>query len=187
MAERLFPFPSRFKLSFASGRIDPMTGSAKSLLVLGTSSHAGKSLVTAGLCRLIRRRGISVAPFKAQNMSLNSFVTAAGGEMGRAQVVQADACRIDPEVAMNPILLKPSGPNSVQVILRGEVYGNMTAHRAAATSAWRVGRLFSDHIEDNRPARPDLTEAFNPGRTTGVLRIGFSGLKIAKFKDQACV
>lgn len=104
-----------------------MTGSAKSLLVLGTSSHAGKSLVTAGLCRLIRRRGITVAPFKAQNMSLNSFVTAAGGEMGRAQVVQADACRIDPEVAMNPILLKPSGPNSVQVILRGEVYGNMTA------------------------------------------------------------
>ncbi len=104
-----------------------MTGMAQSLFVLGTSSHAGKSVLTAGLCRLLRRRGISVAPFKAQNMALNSFVTASGGEMGRAQVVQAEACGIQPEVEMNPILLKPSGENCVQVILRGQVFANMSA------------------------------------------------------------
>ena len=84
----------------------------------GTSSNAGKSVLTAALCRILLQDGLRVAPFKAQNMSLNSFVTRDGGEMGRAQVVQAQACRLEPDVRMNPILLKPNSDTGCQVIVR---------------------------------------------------------------------
>ena len=96
-------------------------------MVLGTMSSAGKSLITAGLCRIFMQDGYRVAPFKAQNMSLNSFVTRDGLEMGRAQVMQAEACKIEPDVRMNPILLKPNSETGSQVILNGRVMGNMTA------------------------------------------------------------
>jgi len=107
---------------------------AKALMIMGTASDVGKSVIAAGIGRLLYRRGIRVAPFKAQNMSLNSFVTAEGGEMGRAQVVQADACGLVPHVDMNPILLKPEADNSSQVIVHGKVWGkhdarNYFAHR----------------------------------------------------------
>lgn len=95
------------------------------IMFQGTSSNAGKSVLTAALCRIMIQDGWSVAPFKAQNMSLNSFVTRDGGEMGRAQVVQAQACRLDPDVRMNPILLKPSSDTGSQVIVRGKPVGNM--------------------------------------------------------------
>jgi adenosylcobyric acid synthase len=94
---------------------------AKGLAILGTGSDVGKSLVVAGICRLLVRRGVRVAPFKAQNMALNSFVTLDGGEIGRAQAVQAQACGIEPTVDMNPILLKPESDLRSQVVVRGRV------------------------------------------------------------------
>jgi len=95
------------------------------IMFQGTSSNAGKSILTAALCRILLQDGVRVAPFKAQNMSLNSFVTVDGLEMGRAQVVQAQAARLDPDVRMNPILLKPNSDTGSQVIVRGKPVGNM--------------------------------------------------------------
>ena len=97
------------------------------LMVCGTASDVGKSHVVAGLCRALYRRGVRVAPFKAQNMSLNSYVTTAGHEIGRAQAVQAFAAGIEPEVAMNPVLLKPSTNMTCQVVLMGQPAGHLTA------------------------------------------------------------
>ncbi len=100
---------------------------AKPIMIQGTMSSAGKSLITAGLCRIFRQDGHKVAPFKSQNMALNSFITNEGLEMGRAQVMQAEAAGIEPSVLMNPILLKPTSDSGSQVIVRGEVAGTMTA------------------------------------------------------------
>jgi adenosylcobyric acid synthase len=97
------------------------------LLVAGTTSDAGKSAVVAGICRWLVRRGVSVAPFKAQNMSNNSVVTADGGEIGRAQAMQARACGLEPSVAFNPVLLKPGSDRSSQVVVRGRVDGTVSA------------------------------------------------------------
>ena len=96
-------------------------------MIQGTGSFVGKSIIVAGLCRLLKQDGFQVAPFKAQNMALNSFITPEGGEMGRAQVVQAEAAGLDPHVDMNPILLKPSTDIGAQVIIQGKVFGNMNA------------------------------------------------------------
>ncbi len=110
------------------------------LMVQGTASHAGKSVLAAALCRIYARRGLSVAPFKAQNMSLNSFVTADGGEMGRAQVFQAWAAGIEPQVDMNPVLLKPSSDAASQVIVLGRAVGHMTVatYHAYQAEVWPV-------------------------------------------------
>lgn len=102
---------------------------AAKLMIQGTSSSVGKSVLAAAFCRIFYQEGYQVSPFKAQNMALNSYVTAAGGEMGRAQVVQAQAAGIEPEVRMNPILLKPSGPTGSQVVIMGVSQGNVTALR----------------------------------------------------------
>jgi adenosylcobyric acid synthase len=97
------------------------------LLIAGTHSDAGKSVVVAGICRWLAREGASVAPFKAQNMALNSFVTRDGAEIGRAQASQAGAAMVEPEVAMNPILLKPSAERTTQVVVRGRALANANA------------------------------------------------------------
>ena len=99
----------------------------KALMVQGTGSDVGKSVLVCGLCRLLHRAGVRVAPFKSQNMALNSYVTADGLEMGRAQVSQAEAARIAPRVEMNPILLKPSGDVGSQVVVMGKPIGHMKA------------------------------------------------------------
>ena len=100
---------------------------AKAIMVQGTTSNAGKSFLAAALCRIFRQDGWRVAPFKSQNMALNSFITNEGLEMGRAQVMQAEAAGIEPSVRMNPILLKPNSDAGSQVIVNGEVLGNMGA------------------------------------------------------------
>lgn len=100
---------------------------AASIMFQGTSSNAGKSILTAALCRILLQDGVRVAPFKAQNMSLNSFVTLDGKEMGRAQVVQAQAARLDPDVRMNPVLLKPNSDTGSQIIVHGAPMANMSA------------------------------------------------------------
>jgi adenosylcobyric acid synthase len=115
-----------------------MTGG---LLVAGTTSDAGKSLVTAGICRWLTRRGVRVAPFKAQNMSNNSMVCLDGSEIGRAQWLQALAARVVPEAAMNPVLLKPGSDNRSHVVLMGRPHGELSS------SDWTTGRsaLADDH------------------------------------------
>ncbi|ENM5790912.1 cobyric acid synthase [Vibrio mimicus] len=105
-----------------------MIPTSKALMVQGTTSDAGKSVLVAGLCRVLARRGIKVAPFKPQNMALNSAVTPDGGEIGRAQAVQAQACGIAPSVHMNPVLLKSNSDTGAQVILQGRALSNMEAN-----------------------------------------------------------
>lgn len=100
---------------------------ALAIMIQGTMSNVGKSLIAAGLCRIFKQDGYRVAPFKSQNMALNSYITDEGLEMGRAQVVQAEACGIRPRVSMNPILLKPTTDMGSQVIVRGEIVGDMHA------------------------------------------------------------
>ena len=119
---------------------------AKAIMVQGTMSNAGKSLLAAGLCRIFHQDGYRVAPFKSQNMALNSFITKEGLEMGRAQVMQAEAAGIQPSVLMNPILLKPTNDTGSQVIVNGEVLGNMSAR---------------DYFRYKKKLVPDIMKAYN--------------------------
>ena len=119
---------------------------AKKIMIQGTMSNAGKSLLCAGLCRIFWQDGYKTAPFKSQNMALNSFITEDGLEMGRAQVVQAEAAGIKPDVRMNPILLKPTNDTGSQVIVNGEVRGNMSAR---------------DYFAYKKALIPDILKAFH--------------------------
>lgn len=119
---------------------------AKSIMVQGTMSGAGKSLLVAGLCRVFAQDGYRVAPFKSQNMALNSSITAEGAEMGRAQVVQAEAAGVAPEAAMNPILLKPTNDTGSQVIVNGQAIGTMSAR---------------DYFAYKHKLIPDIMRAYN--------------------------
>ncbi len=126
---------------------------AKTIMLQGTSSHVGKSILTTALCRIFRQDGRAVVPFKAQNMALNSYVTIDGEEMGRAQVAQAEAAGLAPLVEMNPVLLKPTGNSRSQVILKGHPVGNMSAqeyHRDYSLKAFTtiqecMGKLMQDY------------------------------------------
>jgi len=119
---------------------------AKVIMVQGTMSGVGKSFLVAGLCRIFKQDGLRVAPFKSQNMALNSYITEDGLEMGRAQVMQAEAAGIKPDVCMNPILLKPTDSVGSQVIVNGEVIGNMKAR---------------EYFEYKTKLIPDIKKAFH--------------------------
>lgn len=116
---------------------------ARNLMIQGTMSNAGKSIITAGILRVLKQDGYSVAPFKSQNMALNSYITADGLEMGRAQVMQAEAAGISPCVEMNPILLKPTSDVGSQVIVNGIPLKNMLIRMTSAKSTDYVMRLKS--------------------------------------------
>ncbi|MGO9304709.1 MAG: cobyric acid synthase, partial [Candidatus Korobacteraceae bacterium] len=120
------------------------TKTARALMVLGTASHAGKSILTAALCRIFADDGYRVAPFKAQNMSLNSAATPDGREIGRAQALQAEACRVPACAEMNPVLIKPSSDTSSQIVLLGRIWGQVTA---ANYHLRRVEELFPVVLE----------------------------------------
>lgn len=115
------------------------------LIILGAGSDVGKTLLVTALCRIFRQDGVRVAPFKAQNMALNSFITAAGGEMGRAQVVQAQAAGLVPHVDMNPILLKPSRGVGCQVILEGKLLGNLDSEAYYRRKAFLMRRVLASY------------------------------------------
>ncbi|MCR5232463.1 MAG: cobyric acid synthase [Lachnospiraceae bacterium] len=119
---------------------------AAAIMIQGTMSSVGKSLITAGLCRIFADDGYRVAPFKSQNMALNSYITKDGGEMGRAQVVQAECARTEPDVDMNPVLLKPNDDRTSQVIVRGRVVGNMKA---------------AEYFEYKKELKPIIKEAYD--------------------------
>lgn len=119
---------------------------AKTIMIQGTASNSGKSILTAALCRIFKQDGYRVAPFKSQNMALNSYITADGLEMGRAQVMQAEAAGIAPDVRMNPILLKPTSDVGSQVILCGKAIGNRTA---------------KEYWSDKKALRPFIQQAFD--------------------------
>lgn len=119
---------------------------AKAIMVQGTMSNAGKSVLVAALCRIFKEDGFKVVPFKSQNMALNSFITKEGLEMGRAQVAQAEAAGVEPSVLMNPILLKPTNDTSSQVIVNGEVWNNMSA---------------KEYYKNKKVLVPQVEKAFN--------------------------
>ena len=122
---------------------------AKCIMIQGTMSNAGKSLLAAGLCRIFAQDGYRVAPFKSQNMALNSYITADGLEMGRAQAVQAEAAGTEPRADMNPILLKPTTDIGSQVIVNGISRGNMrAAYLRSFTEPW----LFWKKVKENGSA-----------------------------------
>ncbi len=125
----------------------------KTLMVQGTASHVGKSVLVTALCRLFARRGVKVAPFKAQNMSNNSFVTPDGREIGRAQAVQAAACRLAPRTDFNPVLIKPSGEQTAQMVVNGQVAGHLQASD--------FGRIKRDHWPVVREAFARLAGEFD--------------------------
>ncbi|HAP60920.1 MAG TPA: cobyric acid synthase, partial [Cytophagales bacterium] len=145
-------------------------GTMRPIMLVGTGSDVGKSWITTGICRWLKNQGYTPAPFKAQNMSLNSFSTPDGLEIGRAQAVQAEACKLPPQVEMNPILLKPSSVNKSQVVLYGKPVGNQTAREYFANDK-------SHLFEEAKKAFRTLNETYNPVVMEGAGSISELNLK----------
>ncbi|MEJ5248226.1 MAG: cobyric acid synthase [Caldilinea sp.] len=160
---------------------------ARALMVLGTHSSAGKSLLTTALCRILARRGVKVAPFKAQNMSNNAGVTPEGGEMGRAQIVQAEAAGIAPHTDMNPVLLKPEADRRSQIVLNGKVAGRIEAGNwfALKQQLWTEVCAAYDRLAD----RFDVIVLEGAGSPAEInLKAGdIVNMRMAHYADAACL
>jgi adenosylcobyric acid synthase len=158
------------------------------LMILGTASHVGKSILTAGLGRIFADEGYRVAPFKAQNMSLNSAATPDGGEIGRAQALQAEACRVTPRVEMNPVLLKPSTDTGAQVILLGKIWGQVTA---ADYHTRRVEQLFPEVLGAYKRLREEhdliLLEGAGSPAEINLREHDIVNMRMAHAADAACL
>jgi adenosylcobyric acid synthase len=161
---------------------------ARAIMVLGTSSHVGKSLLTAALCRIFSQQGHRVAPFKSQNMSLNSAATVEGLEIGRAQALQAEAAGVAASVHMNPILIKPSGNNSSQVIVCGKIWGRVTA---ADYHQRRVEELFPAVRESYKALASEydviILEGAGSPAEINLKRHDIANMRMAEMADARCV
>ncbi len=157
-------------------------------MILGTASHVGKSILTAGLGRIFADEGYRVAPFKAQNMSLNSAATPDGGEIGRAQALQAEACRVIPRVEMNPVLLKPSTDTGAQIILLGKIWGQVTAWDYHTR---RVEQLFPEVLDAYKRLARDhdviLLEGAGSPAEINLREHDIVNLRMAHAADAACL
>ena len=158
------------------------------LMILGTASHVGKSILTAGLGRIFADEGYRVAPFKAQNMSLNSAATPDGGEIGRAQALQAEACRVIPRVEMNPVLLKPSTDTGAQVVLLGKIWGQVTAWDYHTR---RVEHLFPEVLDAYKRLAKDhdliLLEGAGSPAEINLREHDIVNMRMAHAADAACL
>jgi adenosylcobyric acid synthase len=161
---------------------------ARALMILGTASHVGKSIITAGLGRIFSDEGIRVAPFKAQNMSLNSAPTPDGGEIGRAQALQAEACRIAPCVEMNPVLIKPRSDSSSQIVLLGKVCGQVSAKDYHTQ---RVEQIFPAVLESYRKLASQyemiLLEGAGSSAEINLREHDIVNLRMARAANAACI
>jgi adenosylcobyric acid synthase len=161
---------------------------ARAIMVLGTGSHVGKSLITTALCRIFARRGYRVAPFKAQNMSLNSAVTIEGLEIGRAQALQAEAAGVAASVHMNPILLKPAGDMTSQVVVRGSIWGTLGAsdyHLRRVDELWPIVCESYEHLA----AQYDLIVLEGAGSPAEInlKQHDIVNMRMAEFACAACI
>jgi adenosylcobyric acid synthase len=158
------------------------------LMVLGTASHTGKSVLTAGLGRIFSDEGVRVAPFKAQNMSLNSAATPDGLEIGRAQALQAEACRVVPRAEMNPVLVKPCSGSGAQIVLLGKVHGQVTA---ADYFEHRIADLFPVVLESYRRLAAEydvvLLEGAGSPAEVNLMEHDIVNMRMAHAADAACI
>ncbi len=160
---------------------------SNNIMVLGSMSGVGKSLVAAGLCRIFVRDGFSPAPFKSQNMALNSFITRDGLEMGRAQVLQAQSAGIEPEVIMNPILLKPTTDSLSQVIVHGEVYGRMSAAEYMEAKTALVPEILKSYEALCSRFSPIVIEGAGSPAEINLMEHDIVNLGLARLVDAPCI
>jgi adenosylcobyric acid synthase len=161
---------------------------ARAIMILGTSSHVGKSLLTAALCRIFSDLGYRVAPFKSQNMSLNSAATVEGLEIGRAQALQAEAARVAPSVHMNPILLKPAGDMTSQIVVRGKIWGRLSAadyHQRRVPELLPLVQQSYDHLAATHDLI--LIEGAGSPAEINLKQNDIVNMRIADMADAACL
>jgi len=178
---------NRQNLEPRSSFLEPRPGTGRALMFVGTASDVGKSVLNAGFCRILSNRGIRVAPFKSQNMALNSFATPEGGEIGRAQAVQAQACRIPPHTDMNPVLLKPNSDTGSQVIVQGKVVGNMSVKEYNAFKP-EAFRTVEESFERLRSAHDFIViEGAGSIAEINLKSHDIANLRIAEMADCPCI